>query len=133
MGFLDKLVEVTKNMANERAQGAPQQGQPSQEKSLLEGVVDMFKRDGVNGIMQQFKDRGLEDTVKSWIGTGSNRSISSGQVRDVLGQERISQLAQKAGVSEDRVAEVLKDVLPDAVDRATPGGTVEPLDPDQKQ
>ena len=133
MGFLDKLVEVTKNMANERAQGAPRQGQSSQEKSLLEGVVDMFKRDGVNGIMQQFKERGLEETVKSWIGTGSNRSISSGQVREVLGQERISQLAQKAGVSEDRVAEVLKDVLPDAVDRATPGGTIEPLDPDQKQ
>lgn len=133
MGFLDKLVEVTKNMASERVQGSPQQGQSSQEKSLLEGVVDMFKRDGVNGIIQQFKERGLEDTVKSWIGTGSNRSISSGQVREVLGQERISQLAQKAGVSEDRVAEVLKDVLPTAVDRATPEGTIEPLDPDQKQ
>ncbi|HPA74103.1 MAG: DUF937 domain-containing protein [Spirochaetes bacterium] len=130
MGFLDNLVNAAKTMAQEGSRGAAQTGQ---QKSLLEGVVDMFKSDGVDGIMRKFKEGGLEETLKSWIGTGANRNISADQLRNVLGQDRIRELSQKTGIPPERVTEELKEILPDAVDRATPDGTVEPLDPDQKQ
>ncbi len=130
MGFLDNLVNAAKTMAQEGSRYAAQQGQ---QKSLLEGVVDMFKSDGVDGIMRKFKEGGLEETLKSWIGTGANRNISADQLRNVLGQDRIRELSQKTGIPPERVTEELKEILPDAVDRATPDGTVEPLDPDQKQ
>lgn len=133
MGFLDKLVNAAKNMAQEGSRGAAQQGQTAQQRSLLDGVVEMFKSDGIDGVMRKFKEGGLEETLKSWIGTGANRSISADQLRNVLGPERISQLASRAGVPEERVADVLKDVLPDAVDRATPDGEIEPFDVNQKQ
>lgn len=133
MGFLDNLVNAAKTMAQEGSRGAAQQGRPAQQKSLLEGVVDMFKSDGIDGVMRKFKEGGLEETLKSWIGTGANRNISADQLRNVLGQDRIRELSQKTGIPPERVTEELKEILPDAVDRATPDGTIEPLDPDQKQ
>jgi len=136
MGFLDKLVDAAKTIANERTQGQggqAQAGQGAQEKSLIEGVVDMFKGEGVNGMVQRFREKGLEETVKSWIGTGANQNITANQVRDVVGQEKISQLAGQTGMSEEKVATVLTEVLPDAVDRATPDGKMDDFDPDQKR
>ncbi len=61
----------------------------------------------------------LQDIVTSWIGSGSNKSISTDQVTELLGNDKISSFASALGLSEDSAKGALADALPEMVDRAT--------------
>jgi uncharacterized protein YidB (DUF937 family) len=74
-------------------------------------------------LVGKFESSGLDDKVKSWIGVGPNESISADDVKRALGP-KVSELAAKLGIGEDEAAEELAKALPDAVDRATPNGTL---------
>ena len=77
---------------------------------------------GLDGIMSQLQAAGLDDKLQSWIGKGDNASISGDEIKQALGSNEISQIAQKAGVSEDEAASGLADALPGLVDKLTPDG-----------
>ncbi len=79
---------------------------------------------GIDGLVQKFEQAGLGNVAKSWIGTGSNQSVSAEQVKEALGQQQVEQIANEAGVSTDEAAAGLSKVLPDAVDNVTPSGQV---------
>ena len=70
------------------------------------------------------KEGGLGETVKSWVGTGSNLPISPDQVQRVLGPDLLQQLAAKSGLSVQDLAQRLSQVLPQAVDHLTPDGAI---------
>lgn len=78
--------------------------------------------DGLGGLLEQFQKKGFGDTVDSWVKTGANKDISSGQVKDALGGDMVDELAQRTGLSRDQVLNELARMLPSAVDRMTPGG-----------
>ncbi len=84
---------------------------------------------GVSGIAQQFQQKGLGGVVASWIGTGPNPGISGEQVVQVIGKDRVSAIAAKAGLTEDQVALGLSKLLPAVIDHLTPNGTVPPHSP----
>lgn len=67
---------------------------------------------------------GLEDIIKSWVSTGSNKSITADQLRDALGSDKLGELASRAGIPADQASKVLKDILPDIIDKLTPNGKV---------
>lgn len=77
---------------------------------------------GLSGLTQLFMQGGYGDTVKSWISTDKNRDIPTPQLQDVLGQERIREVANEAGVTETEAADGLAEVLPQLVDKLTPDG-----------
>ena len=79
---------------------------------------------GIDGLKQKFEQAGLGEVAQSWIGTGSNKSVSPDQVKDALGPQQVEQIANEAGVSTDDAAAGLSKVLPDAVDQVTPSGQV---------
>jgi uncharacterized protein YidB (DUF937 family) len=79
---------------------------------------------GVEGLKQKFESAGIGDVAKSWIGTGENKSVSPDQVTQALGEERVQQVANDAGVSTEQAADGLSKVLPSAVDTVTPGGQI---------
>ncbi|HEY7887816.1 MAG TPA: YidB family protein [Steroidobacteraceae bacterium] len=81
---------------------------------------------GVQGIVSQFQQQGLGETVKSWVGTGANQAISADQIQQALGADKINALAAKFGINPQDLSEKLSKVLPQAVDKLTPGGTVSP-------
>ena len=81
---------------------------------------------GVQGIVSQFQRQGLGEIVKSWVGTGANQAISVDQIQQALGADKINALAAKFGINPQDLSEKLAKVLPQAVDRLTPGGTVSP-------
>jgi uncharacterized protein YidB (DUF937 family) len=62
--------------------------------------------------------------VKSWVGTGANLPISPEQVRQALGSDLIQQLAAKSGLSVPELTQKLAQMLPQAVDKLTPGGVI---------
>ena len=79
---------------------------------------------GLGGLVEAFHAKGLGDVVASWIGTGQNLPVSAEQIQTVLGSDLVRQLAARAGLPPESVSAVLAQILPQAVDRLTPEGTV---------
>jgi len=90
--------------------------------SVVNGILE--QQGGVQGVVNQFEQNGLGATVKSWVGTGPNQPITPAQVHQGLGPELLQQLAAKSGLSVQELAEKLAQVLPQAVDKMTPNGTI---------
>jgi uncharacterized protein YidB (DUF937 family) len=79
---------------------------------------------GLSGMLQTFHEKGLGGIVSSWVGTGTNQTISAEQIQNVLGEDRINQFAAKAGISPETASAKLAEYLPQVVDRLTPNGQV---------
>ena len=79
---------------------------------------------GVQGIVAQLEKQGLGSTVQSWVGTGANQPISPDQVHQAFGGGTLAQLAAKAGINPQELAQKLSQVLPTAIDKLTPEGKI---------
>ena len=89
---------------------------------LLNGVIE--QHGGLPGLVASFQQKGLGNIVQSWIGTGANQAISVDQIQHALGSDTVTQLAAKFGLSAQDLAQKLSQVLPTAVDKMTPNGSV---------
>jgi uncharacterized protein YidB (DUF937 family) len=89
---------------------------------VVSGLIE--KHGGVQGIVTQLESQGLGDTVRSWVGNGSNLPISADQLQKALGSGTLQELAAKFGVDPQTLAQQLSKVLPHAIDHLTPGGTI---------
>jgi uncharacterized protein YidB (DUF937 family) len=90
--------------------------------SVVNNILE--QHGGVQGVVNQFEKNGLGATVKSWVGTGPNHSISPEQVHQALGADLLQQLSAKSGLSVQDLTQRLSQILPDAVDKMTPDGTI---------
>jgi uncharacterized protein YidB (DUF937 family) len=90
--------------------------------AVLGEVMGTGSQGGLNAIVAKLEQAGLGDQVKSWIGTGQNLPITADQVRQVLGNDAVKQLAAKYDIPVDQIAELLAHQLPVAVDHASPDG-----------
>ena len=79
---------------------------------------------GLGGLVEAFQAKGLGDVVASWIGTGQNLPVSAEQIQSVLGSGLVQQLAARVGLPPEAATALLAQILPQAVDRLTPEGTV---------
>ena len=92
---------------------------------LVSAVSDVLeKHGGVQGVVSEFERSGLGATVRSWVGTGPNQAITADEVHRVLGPDLLRQLSEKSGIPAQELAQKLAHVLPQAVDRLTPDGTI---------
>jgi uncharacterized protein YidB (DUF937 family) len=90
--------------------------------SVLNNIVE--KHGGLQGVVNEFEKNGLGATVKSWVGTGPNQPISPDDVQKTLGPDLLQQLSQKSGLSMQDLTKKLSQILPQAVDKLTPDGTI---------
>jgi len=90
--------------------------------AVLGEVMGTGSQGGLNAIVAKLEQAGLGDQVKSWIGTGQNLPITADQVRQVLGNDAVKQLAAKYNIPVDQIAELLAHQLTVAVDHASPDG-----------
>ncbi|MGW1895182.1 YidB family protein [Streptomyces sp. NPDC002004] len=95
---------------NGQGGGSPQSAGNGQSGNPLGGLLDMLKKSG------------LADQAQSWIGTGDNKPVTGNQVQQALPDATLQQVAQQTGVTPEQAASQLADVLPQAVDKLTPGG-----------
>ncbi len=115
MGLLD---QITSDLKSALSGGSGQ-------SSLLDGVKDLLTNSstgGLEGLVQRFKEKGLGDTIASWISTGENKVVTNEQIQKVLGSGFIQQLAEKAGISQEKVSQQLAGMLPQVIDKLTPNG-----------
>ena len=92
--------------------------------ALLPVVTGMLAGGGLSKLVSGMQSAGLEDKAKSWISHGANASISPDEVKQVVGQNQIADVAARAGVSHDEAAALIAQALPAVVDHVTPDGTV---------
>jgi uncharacterized protein YidB (DUF937 family) len=90
--------------------------------TVVNGLIE--KHGGVQGIVAQLEQQGLGGTVRSWVGTGQNQPITEDQIHQAFGSDTVKQLAAKVGMSPQDLAAKLSTILPQAIDKLTPGGTV---------
>ncbi len=79
---------------------------------------------GLNGLIQQFKEKGAGDIISSWVSNGENQAISPDTLHSVLGSDTVTDLASKVGVEPEQVTGLLSQILPHVVNAATPEGEV---------
>lgn len=89
------------------------------------GAINDPANGGLQGVVDKFRASGMGETVNSWIAAGTkNLPITADQVRAALGNEHVTALAAKLGIDPANAAEKLAAMLPQAVDAATPDGTL---------
>lgn len=133
MGLLESVIGAL-------AGGGAQGGQQAQGGDMLQAVLGMLMRGGSGGggaaaggamagglgglgaLVQQFQQGGLGDLVGSWVGTGQNLPISAEQLEGVIGSDQIAAFAEQFGLSQGDAANKLTELMPQVVDRLTPGG-----------
>ncbi len=125
MGIMDDL---TKQLGGT---GGGTEGHPGM-ISAIKGLLEGGAGGGLTGLIGLFQQKGLGETISSWISTGKNLPISPDQIQHVLGTDRIQQLAQQAGLSPEAAKTELAKLLPNVVDKVTPSGAVPAADLLQK-
>ncbi len=93
--------------------------------ALLSKALANTKFGSLQGLVDQLRQGGLEQQVQSWLGNSSNLPISADQLRAVLSEQHVQQLAQQLGVPTDKALELLAQYLPQTVDQASPNGKIE--------
>jgi uncharacterized protein YidB (DUF937 family) len=88
--------------------------------TVVNGLIE--KHGGVQGIVAQLEQQGLGNTVRSWVGTGANQPITADQIHQAFGSDAVKQLAAKIGMTPEDLASKLSQILPQAIDKLTPGG-----------
>jgi uncharacterized protein YidB (DUF937 family) len=78
----------------------------------------------LGGLLDKLRNGGLSDAANSWVAPGPNRPVAPDQLNSALGKTTVSELAQKAGVSEQELLDMLAQSLPGLVDNLTPQGRV---------
>lgn len=104
-------------------------GPPDEERTPLDAaLVELLggPRGSLPDLADRFTEAGLAEVLASWIGNGPNLAITPAQLRRVLGDERVGDLATLAGLRSEVFLRELTRLLPEAVHRMTPEGALEP-------
>ena len=100
--------------------------QPGCNPNLLTTLLNVVNSQpgGVAGMVETFQQKGLGGIVSSWVGTGANQAISPQQVESALGNQQVSDIASKLGVSTQDASSHIAQWLPAVIDHLTPNGQV---------
>jgi uncharacterized protein YidB (DUF937 family) len=77
---------------------------------------------GLGALLEQMQRSGFGDQARSWVGKGQNMSISPDAIGQIFGQGGLDEIARHANLTPEQTSEGLSQLLPDVVDRVTPGG-----------
>ena len=83
------------------------------------------ERGSLHDLADRFTQAGLGAIMASWVGRGRVLPISPEQLRRVLGEERVQDMATLAGMHSAELLRHLCRVLPPAVHAMTPEGDLD--------
>jgi uncharacterized protein YidB (DUF937 family) len=79
----------------------------------------------LGGLVEKLANGGLNQQVKSWIGTGENMPVTTDQLRGALGDQPAQKMGQQTGIPAERILQILAQYLPTAIDQASPNGKLQ--------
>ncbi|HQZ12793.1 MAG TPA: YidB family protein [Devosia sp.] len=104
---------------------------------LLDGLGDLFGMNpkpgeeqprgvltkGLDDLMSTFRNKGQAETADSWVTMGvPTKGLSPSDVEQAIGDENLTELARRTGLSREDLLDRLATAIPETVDRATPDG-----------
>lgn len=78
----------------------------------------------MQAMIDKMQESGLGGLADSWLGDGDNEAISPEQVQDVVGVDKIKELASQFGTDEGSLLSGLSEALPQVVDKSSSGGSL---------
>ena len=127
MGDLIKMgatMFINSKMSGDNGSGLDIDSLVSALSGLTGGSNDQGGGLDIGSILANMQSGGMADMAASWLGDGENEAISSDQVTNIFGQDKISDFASKLGLSEDEAVGGLRDAIPNMVDKASSGGSI---------
>ena len=76
------------------------------------------------GLVSKFGTSGLGALASSWLGDGKNESLSSQQLTDVLGKDKVNNFASSLGINTDSAISGLASMIPQMIDKSSSGGSL---------
>jgi uncharacterized protein YidB (DUF937 family) len=89
---------------------------------LAGGAAGSVLSGGLNDLLKQFEQSGQGDKAQSWVSNGPNKSISSDDLANALGADKIDTLTEHTGLSRGDLLAGLSKQLPDVINHLTPNG-----------
>ncbi|MBA2332390.1 MAG: DUF937 domain-containing protein [Actinobacteria bacterium] len=97
-------------------------------RMLLPMVASMLANGGLKKVLSGLQAKGKAAETDSWVSTGENQPVAGEDIREAVGDDEITSIAEKLGVSKDEAATAVAAVLPDVVDQVSPTGELPPDD-----
>ncbi|MEE9417578.1 MAG: YidB family protein [Acidimicrobiales bacterium] len=97
---------------------------PAHQRELVDSVASLIGTDGLGGLVLRFAASGYGPQVESWIRVGPNQRLAPRQLRAVVGDDELVRIADNSSIAPRQVAQGLAILVPRAIDRLTPEGTV---------
>lgn len=119
--------ELLTGKPQDGAQAAPRQQQaeaPQGNVAAQQGQDGAAGLGGLGGLLAQLQRAGLDDVVRSWVGTGENKPVRPDELGDALGKNTVTQMADKAGCNPNDLLTQLSKALPGLIDKLTHDGRV---------
>jgi uncharacterized protein YidB (DUF937 family) len=121
------LVVILQELLVGKPQGGSQQPSQQQQAETPQAAPSgsgAAGAGGLGGLLAQLQAAGLDDAVRSWIGTGQNKPVQPEDLGDALGKPAVTQMANKAGCSQQDLLSQLAKALPGIIDKLTQDGRV---------
>ena len=123
-----KISELINGAGADQPRLAP--STPSAAGGFLAELGHMFRSDnlgntlsgGLGDLVNQLKSAGQAHTADSWVSSGSNLPVQGDKLEAALGDQTLSELEAKTGLSRSELLQRLTNSLPDMVDQLTPRG-----------
>lgn len=81
-----------------------------------------FLANGLQELLDRFRETGQGETADSWVARGPNRPVEERQLEAAIGPETLETLSRQTGLPREEILARLKRELPTAVDQYTPEG-----------
>ena len=98
---------------------------------IMNALAGLMPGEGKNvdlgALVGKMQGGGLASLAESWLGEGGNAGIGAEQLMSMFGSGNIMRFADKLGLDQDTALEGLKGAVPEMVDKASTGGTLESL------
>lgn len=90
---------------------------------LLQALLS--SQGGIQGLITKFQQSGLDDVISSWLGNGENKAVSPEQIKEVLGENELRNVAQQVDMDENELPDLISQYLPKAIDKLSPNGEID--------
>jgi uncharacterized protein YidB (DUF937 family) len=92
--------------------------------ALAGGAAGGIVTSGLAELLKRMQQNGQGNVAQSWVGTGPNDQISTGDLEKAAGADTLDALAKETGMHRQQLIENLRAELPDAVNTLTPQGRI---------
>jgi uncharacterized protein YidB (DUF937 family) len=120
MGLLDEL-----NLGGALG-GVLGQIEASAAPTLINALLAKTQFGDLNGLVNHLQQSGLGPQVQSWLGNGANQPITADQLKAVLGNAQVQEMARHLGLPVDAALNLLSQHLPGVIDQASKNGQLQP-------